>query len=177
MQKIDQRTYRTKRKIESAMLQLCHDNVPFAKLTGPQVAQTAHVSRQTFYRYYLTPEQVIVTILDRHLDEFLSAFRFQDLTAQSMVIQLLQAWQKRTDAFEMIEWSNIRQLFIQRLANFNHQIALRNSKALIDETTICNVYAAATYMFLRDYVLEHKWTPEQAAKLLLHLTNGLSDLF
>lgn len=177
MKKTDERTLRTKQKIDVAMVKLCQDKVDFDTLTAPKLAAAAGISRQTFYRYYLSPKQVITTMIDQHLQEFLKEFRPQNLTARSMTLQLMTIWQERTSVFELVEWSNTRRDFIQRLSEFNQRIARQNKINLIDEASICNVYAAATYMFLRDYVLNEKWTKEQATDLFLHLTNNLDKIF
>ncbi|MFL2028271.1 TetR/AcrR family transcriptional regulator [Loigolactobacillus zhaoyuanensis] len=177
MNKIDQRTLKTKAKIETAIIELCQKQTDFDHLTAPKLAATAGISRQTFYRYYLSPQQVITTMIDQHLTEFLKEFRLQNLTARSMTLQLMTIWQSRTMVFKLVEWSNTRQEFIQRLAAFNQRIAQQNKVNLVDEVSICNVYAAATYMLLRDYVLKQKWTTEQATDLLLHLTNNMDKLF
>ncbi|WP_054726091.1 TetR/AcrR family transcriptional regulator [Paucilactobacillus hokkaidonensis] len=177
MEKIDRRTLKTKEKIDAAIVMLCQNKINFDTLTGPKLATTAGISRQTFYRYYLSPKEVIITMIDQHLNEFLKEFRIQDLTARNMTLQLMTTWQERTNVFELIEWSNTRQAFIKRLSEFNQRIAQQNKVNLIDEKSICNVYAAATYMFLRDYVLNQKWSKEQATDLFLHLTNNLDKIF
>lgn len=177
MAKIDKRALQTRNKIETTMVKLCHDKVEFATLTGPKVAKAAGISRQTFYRHYLTPKQVITTLIERHLAEFLNSFRLQNLTARTMVLQLMSAWQGRSTVLELVEWSDSRYEFIRALAQFNQRIASQNQVYLINEQTVCNVYAASTYMLLRDYVLNHQWTQEQATDLLLHLTNNMDKIF
>lgn len=177
MPKIDQRTLKTRHKIETALITLCHEQVDFDQLTVPQLAQAAGISRQTFYRHYLTPQQVITELIERHLTGFLKAFRLQNLTAHSMTLQLMTIWQTRAIVFELIEWSHLQSIFIQKIAHFNQRIADQNHVHLIDETTICQVYAAATYPLLRDYVLNHKWPAAQATDLLLHLTNNMNYIF
>ncbi|GAX03015.1 TetR family transcriptional regulator [Secundilactobacillus pentosiphilus] len=177
MTHIDKRTLQTRSKIESAMVTLCQNQEAFARLTGPKIASTAGISRQTFYRYYLTPKQVITSLIERHLSEFLKTFRLQNLTARKMVLQLMTIWQDRTTVLELVEWSDSRYEFIRALAQFNQRIASQNQVHLINEQTVCNVYAAATYMFLRDYVLKGQWSQEQATDLLLHLTNNMDQIF
>lgn len=177
MTKIDKRTLETRYKIETAMVALCQNQVDFTTLTVPKIAKAAGISRQTFYRYYLTPKQVITKLIDRHLSEFLKSFRLQNLTARKMVLQLMTIWRDRTTVLELVEWSDSRYEFIRALAQFNQRIASQNQVHLINEQTVCNVYAAATYMFLRDYVLKGQWTQEQATDLLLHLTNNMDQIF
>lgn len=177
MTHIDKRTLQTRSKIESAMVTLCKNQVAFSGLTGPKIASAAGISRQTFYRYYLTPKQVITSLIERHLNEFLKTFRLQNLTARKMVLQLMTIWQDRATVLELVEWSDSRYEFIRALAQFNQRIASQNQVHLINEQTVCNVYAAATYMFLRDYVLKGQWSQEQATDLLLHLTNNMDQIF
>jgi len=177
MNRTDKRTLKTSKKIEDAIIALCQNKIDFETLTASKLALSAGVSRQTFYRHYLTPKQVITDLIEHHLAEFLKGFRLQSLTARSMVLQLMSIWPDRVIVFELIEWSDTRTEFIQDLAQFNHQIAQQNQVHLINETTICNVYAAATYSLLRDYVLKHELTKESATDLLLLLTNNLNQIF
>ncbi|GAX01707.1 TetR/AcrR family transcriptional regulator [Secundilactobacillus silagei] len=177
MTKTDKRRLKTRDKIETAMVTLCQSKVNFATVTAPKIAAAAGISRQTFYRYYLIPKQVITNLIDRHLNEFLKTFRLQNLTARKMVLQLMTIWRDRTTVLELVEWSDSRYEFIRALAQFNQQIATQNQVNLINEQTVCNVYAAATYMLLRDYVLKNRWTQEQATDLLLHLTNNMDQIF
>ncbi|ANK60556.1 TetR/AcrR family transcriptional regulator [Loigolactobacillus backii] len=177
MKQVDKRILKTKTQIDTTLFTLCKRKVNFETLSAPKLAKLAGISRQTFYRYYLSPKQVIVTMIDKHLSEFQKDFRLQGLTARSMTAQLMKTWQQRAAVFELVEWSNTRQEFIQRLSLFNQNIAHQNKISLIDEAAICNVYAAATYMFLRAYVLDHTWSESEATDLFLHLTNNLDKIF
>jgi len=177
MPKIDKRILQTKSQITKALFTLCNQQVNFSTLSVPKLAKAAGLSRQTFYRYYDSPEQAIITLIDSHLTVFQKNFRFQNLTPHSMTSQLMKTWQERADVFRLVEWSNTRTIFIQRLSKFNQAIAHQNQKNKIDEVPICNVYAAATYMFLRAYILDRQWSEQEATDLFLHLTNQLDQIF
>jgi len=179
---VDQRAQKSRTKIYQALLQLCDQGVAFDQVSVRLLVETAYVSRQTFYRHYASPQAVITQLFDAHLADFLSAFHVQQLqgqplTAESMVAELLRSWQNRFDFFRLVEWANMRQVFIQGVSRFNASIARDNHKALMDEQAICDIYAASIYMFLRSYVLQRLWTVPQATALLLHLTNNFDQIF
>lgn len=176
-EKSDRRIEKTQEKIYQALWTLCQQGVPFEAVSVRKLSDLAGISHQTFYRHYLSPAHVITTIIDSHLAEFLKEFHLQNLTAERMIHQLLKTWNRREEVFKLMEWSNLRHEFIQRLSQFNHQIAKQNGIQLIDIEPICNVYAAATYMFLRAYVLEKRWDEDRATTLLLDLTNQMDKIF
>ncbi|MFC4771083.1 TetR/AcrR family transcriptional regulator [Enterococcus hermanniensis] len=173
----DVRFKRTEEKIYQALLELCQQKVDFETVSVRRLAEVAGISHQTFYRHYDSPKQVIIQVIDRHLAEFLKDFHRKNLTARKMVNQLLKIWNEREEVFQLLEWSDLRYEFIERLARFNQKIAEQNGIHLIDIEQICNVYAAAIYMFLRSYVLEKRWNDEQATELLLDLTNQMNKIF
>ncbi|MTV82262.1 TetR/AcrR family transcriptional regulator [Secundilactobacillus folii] len=177
MARLDSRTVKTNQKIVAAMIQLCQDQFPFANLTTSKIAGTAGISRQTFYRHYLGPKDVIKSLIDTHLQEFLTQFSAQHLSARSLTTRLMAVWQKRPTVLYLVEWAGMQIEFIQAMAGFNLHIAQQNQVALIDLETVCKVYAAATYMILRDYVLTHKLTKQRAVDLLLQLTDNMKQIY
>ena len=177
MMQTDRRILQTRDKLYQALLAFYKAGGAFSALTVRQLCVRADVSRQTFYRHYNEPKEIITKRMATHQAEFLHSFRMQNLNARSMVTQLVSAWDGRTELFELVEWADCRQKFIQDLADFNARIAQQNGVHLIDGNAIDHIYAASCYMFLRAYILEKRWDRDQGVKLLLHLTNNMDMIF
>lgn len=171
---------KSKEKFYQALLQIKSEGLDYRTLTVQQLASYAGLSRQTFYRHYQDKDEIITSRIHEFKLNALHHFtQTSKLDAQSMISFLLSYWDNHREFFALIEWSGLREVFIDNVAFMNREIMKMNNVVHLNETYISNTYAGAIYMFLVSFLSdEHRHTNiETLIQLFLTLTNGQKLLF
>lgn len=174
---IDKRVERTQRYLFDSLLYFKKQNVNYESISIRDLSDKAGIARQTFYRNYLTKDEVILSRLNQLMDDFKENLKRNKLTAANFVSLLIKYWNNERSLFELIEWARIDRAVIDRLTGLNRDIIAQNHIENEYTEFISNYYAGATYMFLKTYVDQNKKSAEQAASLYGKLTNQCHDLF
>lgn len=176
---IDVRVQKTNEKLYQALQSLKASGVAYQDVTIKQLANEAHISRQTFYRHYQDKDDVLVSKIHAFKLATLHQFSHGVLTPERMITTLLDYWQDHRQFFAMIDWANLRGVFIDNIAYLNHQVMLMNHVSHLNEAFISDTYAGATYAFLRTYLLkdaQHQ-NISSLVQLFLDVTNHYRLLF
>lgn len=176
--KTDKRIIRTQELIFNSLVDFMEKGLAYSETSIQDISDNAGIARQTFYRNYLSKDEVILLRLDEVMDCFMSNIvDCKILHASDLAAILIKYWSNEVKMFELLEWAGLEKKLIDKLSTFNKQIIQQNEKSLDNIEYIANYYAGAIYMFLKTFITnkEHD-NLEKIINLFCKLSNNCSAL-
>ena len=118
---MDKRNERSIRLIRDSILELL-DEKPYAKITVADIAERANIARQTFYNYYQTKDELMLSFMDDVFEDFFDAIEGKlDSVEESYDMvnrELYSHWYKNSDILLKVINANIDNLVFERFRRY-----------------------------------------------------------
>lgn len=176
----DKRTNQTQQLIYEALLTYMQNGASFQGLTVTDIAEAAHISRQTFYNHYANLESIILIPVQGYVDNFFEQFaKAPDFNGERLVTTLYQGWLGHMNLFRLLIWAKLDNEFMTILRDFNIRIMQLSHTSKINAPLISSTLAGATFSFLKFTLIDEykKWPEKEAISTFLTITNYGRDLF
>lgn len=176
--KTDKRIVRTQELIFNSLLHFMEKGCAYSETSIQDLSDEAGIARQTFYRNYLSKDDVILLRLDEIMECFMSKLTdFKILHASDLAAILIKYWSGEFKMFELLEWAGLEKKLIDKLSTFNKKIIMQNEKSVDNIEYIANYYAGAIYMFLKTFIASKRHDNlEEIIGLFCKLTNNCCAL-
>jgi len=174
--------------IRSSFLELMME-MPYKKIGIGDITDRASIARQTFYTYFRSKDELLMSFMDEGFDEYFEQIQpmLLDLKQIETVIEMLyQRFADHFDIFKMVLSSDVDHLVYKRfrqyvnrtLGNVLRRLEVRVSDPKIVEFIVDHAVGSHFHM-IKHWVLEDMpYTPKEMAILYtsLHSINSNRDV-
>ncbi len=174
--------------IRASFLALMLD-MPYKKIGIGDITDKASIARQTFYTYFRSKDELLMSFMDEGFDEYFEEIQplLLDLRQAETVIEMLyQRWADNYQILRMILDSDVDHLIYKRfrqyvnrtLGNVLRRLDVRVSDPKIIEFIVDHVVGSHFHMIKHWMLEEMPYTPREMAVLhtSLHSFNNRKDV-
>lgn len=174
--KTDRRVLHTKMFIRNALFELIEEK-PVDKISITELCERADINRNTFYKYYFSPRDVLESIENEFLDR-VSELELRNQNPSILLKEVCNAMYEKKQFSKIIFSDNADRGFVEKIKNICKKLVLTEAKpfnlGIPDETTeiIYNYVTEGCLSVIRVWIVNDiKKTPEEIADIIRRLSN------
>jgi len=174
---------KSKESIASSLLQLLK-NYSFQEITISEICANCDVVRRTFYNNFVTKEDIIEYIVNKHVSEYMDTIRKQRLnTPRAMAHTYYKFWYEKKEIVSILEENNLFYIlqndFLNYLPDLATAIGNDENAKLMDATLLDYVYtfisSGLCYNLEKWAKTNYKESYEEVGEVFNVIAHGLMD--
>jgi len=122
-EKLDRRVNRTRRRIRKSLF-LLMKKLPYERIRTAHIAEEADISRSTFYLHYETKDDLLDSVIDEIIGEYMAALDAPEQNRKMEPTYLLfSLWKENMSEMQLIVRAGLEHRIFQRLrkSNIKHE--------------------------------------------------------
>lgn len=178
-QKIDRRILHTKKYIRDALFELISEK-PVEKITITELCAKADINRNTFYKYYYTPKDVLESIENEFLEQVMDVINSMPIENPTKLLETICGiiYEKR-ELCRILLSENGDHAFVVKVKKLCQDIVLSKAREYtgnFSEQTLNIMYnfaADGSLSVIKDWIVnEIDMSPDETAATISTLTSG-----